>query len=242
MAPSFSDDDASDAEGTATPQQLLAELRRRLLSDETQVAELFGELRQQVDAIARQVAEAPQRPAPAAASVPVKPEPIAVRRDPLGFLDQSPQRADAGGLEALIFGPELCGDSSLAGERERMLADMAGGEPAALTLGGAIVQFRGATVERMPQLLKDIGEAWYAWQPHSSEGPDPLRDTLTRWLERKCDAAGVPNTIELVRPGDRFDSKRHHARQPGVEVIAVGGWVVLRDNGKVYTKATVTVK
>jgi hypothetical protein len=111
-----------------------------------------------------------------------------------------------------------------------------------MTLCGAIMLFRSATAERMPQLLKDIGEAWYAWSPHAADGDNELRDALCQWLERSCAEAGVPNTIELVRPGDRYDAKRHNARQPGVEVTNVSGWVVLRDNGKVYTKANVTVK
>ena len=52
----------------------------------------------------------------------------------------------------------------------------------------------------------------------------------------------MSNTIELVHPGERFDSTRHNASQRGVEITQVLGWIVLRDNGKVYTKASVAVK
>ena len=52
----------------------------------------------------------------------------------------------------------------------------------------------------------------------------------------------MSNTIELVHPGQRFDSMRHNAAERGVEITQVFGWIVLRDNGKVYTKASVAVK
>ena len=102
--------------------------------------------------------------------------------------------------------------------------------------------FRGSPPDRLPGLLKEVGEAYYRWQPLASHNDDPFRDELAAWLQRKCDEAGNPNTIELVRPGDRYDNRRHHAKQRGVEVDQVRGWVVLRENGKVYTKASVTVK
>lgn len=53
---------------------------------------------------------------------------------------------------------------------------------------------------------------------------------------------GLGNTIELVNVGDRFDIARHNASERGAVITAVQGWVVLRDNGKVYTKANVSVK
>jgi hypothetical protein len=65
---------------------------------------------------------------------------------------------------------------------------------------------------------------------------------LIAHLTECCEAAGVSNTIELVRPGDRYDHTRHNSKQRGVEIDGVFGWIVLRDNGKVYTKASVAVK
>ena len=65
---------------------------------------------------------------------------------------------------------------------------------------------------------------------------------MVAWLVRACEQAGMANTIELVSLGERFDSLRHNAQRPGVEITQVLGWIVLRDNGKVYTKASVAVK
>jgi hypothetical protein len=36
--------------------------------------------------------------------------------------------------------------------------------------------------------------------------------------------------------------QRHNAAERGVEVADVFGWVVLRDNGKVYSKANVSLR
>ncbi len=69
-----------------------------------------------------------------------------------------------------------------------------------------------------------------------------MEQALVAWLKRACEAAGIPNTIELVHPGERFDSARHTAATRGVEITEVRGWIVLRDNGKVYTKASVAVR
>ena len=69
-----------------------------------------------------------------------------------------------------------------------------------------------------------------------------MEQALAGWLQDACQQGGAANTIELVDPGQRFDAARHSAAQRGVEITAVQGWVVLRDNGKVYTKAAVAVK
>ena len=95
-------------------------------------------------------------------------------------------------------------------------------------------------MDRLPTLLKDVGEAWYRWQGEDSAS-DPLRDALIAWLHTRLEGVGLGNRIDLVRVGDRYDSKRHNAKNRGVEVTGVQGWVVLRDNGNVYTKANVTV-
>lgn len=36
--------------------------------------------------------------------------------------------------------------------------------------------------------------------------------------------------------------QRHNAKKRGADVSAVPGWGVLRDNGKVYSKANVSVR
>ena len=145
-------------------------------------------------------------------------------------------------MEQVMFGPELAANQSLFGDRSALLQGLYTGDAAALTLLGHLLIFRGATPDRMSGLLKDIGEAFFRWRPGAGIGPDAFRDELTGWLQRKCEEADVPNTLELVHPGDRYDSKRHHSKERGVEVDQVRGWVVLRDNGKVYTKASVTLK
>jgi hypothetical protein len=143
--------------------------------------------------------------------------------------------------EALLGG-ELAHNPALAGEKNRLLRGVLSGDPAACGLVGSLLQFRAAAADKMPPLLKDIGEAFYRWQPKSSGRPSDLEQALVQWLMRACEQAGMANTIELVGPGERFDSLRHNAARPGVEITQVLGWIVLRDNGKVYTKASVAVK
>lgn len=230
----------------------LDQLRQRLAEQQAEIAETFAALGGDVERLIDQFSHIPQAaavaPQPVAVSVAAPAPAATVQRVParsgaLDFLqEQESVEPTESNLETVVFGPAIASSPSLATERAQLIRDLTAGDTAAMTLCGAIMLFRGANAERMPQLLKDIGEAWYAWSPHTADGDDDLRDALCKWLERACAEAGVPNTIELVRPGDRFDAKRHHARQPGVEVVEVAGWVILRDNGKVYTKAAVTVR
>ena len=118
-----------------------------------------------------------------------------------------------------------------------MLSACSAAIPGASGLVGSLLLFRAAAADKMPPLLKDIGEAFYRWQPRTSNRPSEMEKALVEWLMRACDQAGMANTIELVDPGERFDSLRHNASRPGVEITQVLGWIVLRDNGKVYTKA-----
>ena len=127
-------------------------------------------------------------------------------------------------------------------DKNQLLNGVLSGDPGACGLVGSLLLFRSAAADKMPPLLKDIGEAFYRWQPKTSNRPSELEKALVEWLMRACDQAGMANTIELVNPGERFDSLRHNALRPGVEITQVLGWIVLRDNGKVYTKASVAVK
>ncbi|MFP6667263.1 MAG: hypothetical protein VB876_08120 [Pirellulales bacterium] len=145
-------------------------------------------------------------------------------------------------MEQVIFGLDLAANQTLSPERQTLLQGLYAGNADAMTLLGQILIFRGASADRMPGLLKEVGEAYYRWRSDTTTGQDPFRDELIGWLQRNCDQSGVPNTIELVQPSDRYDSKRHHSKDRGIEVDRVHGWVVLRDNGKVYTKASVTLK
>lgn len=143
--------------------------------------------------------------------------------------------------EALLGG-ELAHNPALNADKKRLLGGVLSGDPGACGLVGSLLQFRAAAADRMPPLLKDIGEAFYRWQPKTSSKPSELEKAMVAWLVRACEQAGMANTIELVSPGERFDSLRHNAPRPGVEITQVLGWIVLRDNGKVYTKASVAVK
>jgi len=194
-----------------------------------------------------------QQPAQAGTGFPDLSAPVRVARDLIrgkrsapaqvgSPQQQAPQPVQDDRWQKILFGGDLANNQALMALRDKLLEGLLGGERQATGLVGTILLFQAASAERMPQILKDIGEAYYRWHPRTQLGDDPLRDGLINWLRRKCEAAGVSNTIVLVRPGDRFESARHNAKQKGVEVTQVGGWVVLRDNGKVYTKANVAVK
>jgi hypothetical protein len=144
--------------------------------------------------------------------------------------------------ERAILGPALADDAALAFERQQLLSGILETDAGACALAGQLLIFHSSPTERMPQLLKDIGEAYYRWQPKTQPGTNPFEQSLSAWLQKTCEAAGIFNTIELVHPGERYDAARHNATGRGVEITGVHGWVVLRDNGKVYTKATVTVR
>jgi hypothetical protein len=154
----------------------------------------------------------------------------------------SSEAAVGGNWQEALLGGELAHNPALTADKNRLLGGVLNSDPAACGLLGSLLQFRAAAADKMPTLLKDIGEAFYRWQPRSSGGTSELEKALVQWLMRACEQAGMANTIELVTPGERFDSLRHNAARPGVEITQVLGWVVLRDNGKVYTKASVAVK
>ncbi len=141
-----------------------------------------------------------------------------------------------------LLGEELASQPELSGVRDQFLAELLQGNDGARALAGQLLVFRSTPMERMPQLLKDVGEAYYRWRPKVRPGPAPMERALASWLEAKCDGAGIGNRIELVDPGERFDATRHNATARGVEITEVLGWIVLRDNGRVYTKATVAVR
>jgi uncharacterized protein YoxC len=144
-------------------------------------------------------------------------------------------------LRALL-GQRLAEDPQLEAERERLFRDLLSGNGAARALLGTLLVFWSSPPEKMPTLLKDVGEAYYRWQPKKLGQHDKFEETLARCLQRSCQEAGISNTIELVVPGQRFDSNRHVSEQRGVEITEVRGWVVLRNDGKVYSKALVGVR
>lgn len=141
-----------------------------------------------------------------------------------------------------ILGPRLADYAGLDFQRQRLLNGVLEGNRDACSLVGQLLAFRAAPAERMPPLLKELGEAYYRWQPKTGPGSDKMEQALIACLQATMQEAGMANTIEVVHPGQRFDAARHKASAPGVEITGVHGWIVLRDNGKVYTKAAVSVK
>ena len=149
--------------------------------------------------------------------------------------------ASSGDWQRAILGNDLVEVPGLDFQRQQLLTGVLQGDPGACTLVGQLLVFRSAMSEKMPPLLKEIGEAFYRWQPKTAAA-NPMEDALVAWLTETMQDTGIGNTIELVHPGERFDSTRHSAASRGVEIAEVQGWIVLRDNGKVYTKAAVSAK
>jgi hypothetical protein len=144
-----------------------------------------------------------------------------------------------GNWSQIIFGDDLSAIPGVSGLSGSLLGDVYDGDNDAIGILGQLLSFRAATAERKPKLLKDLGEAFYAWKPL---GDAPLRDALIAWIHLLLSEAGIGNRVEIVQKGDRYDMQRHNSRDRGVEVSDVSGWVVLRENGKVYSKANVSVK
>lgn len=144
-----------------------------------------------------------------------------------------------------LFGEALSADADLAARLDGVCDNVVSGDSAASTLVGQLLIYRHAASERRPQLLKDLGEAYYRCFSKSEDADDPFEKALIAWLQKTCEQAGFQNTIELIHPGERFDATRHTAIEKGsggVEITQVHGWVVLRDRDKVYTKALVSVR
>lgn len=146
---------------------------------------------------------------------------------------------DGGNWSQIIFGEYLGVDPSISHLSGTLLADVYASDNDAVGLMGHLLDFRTATGERKPRMLKDIGEAFYRWKPIDDQ---TMRDALIAWIHTQLDAVSIGNRIEIVQVGDRYDMQRHNAKERGVEVSDVYGWIVLRENGKVYSKASVSVR
>jgi hypothetical protein len=125
---------------------------------------------------------------------------------------------------------------------QKLVDGLERGDVGAAGLVGRLLAFRAADAEELPILLKDVGEAYYGWSNQLSFERVALREALIRRLIAACGRAGMGHRIETVRVGDRFDRSRHQATAGGWEITVVRGWVVLRDNGSVYTKAEVETR
>jgi hypothetical protein len=152
------------------------------------------------------------------------------------------QDADAERWEFLLLGEAICTDDSLIDERRALLDAVRDHEPAAVGLAARLMLVQSAGADEMPLLLKEIGEAYYRWRPKNADVNDAFENALVAVLDRRIAEVGLRNSIDLVRPGDRYDAARHVTSDRGVEVTAVRGWAVLRDNGKPLTKASVALR
>jgi hypothetical protein len=145
-------------------------------------------------------------------------------------------------LESLLFGAELCRLATLAEERRGLVEQVLREDAAGVGLAGRLMLARTATAEELPSLLKELGEAYYRWRPKTADVTDAFEESLAQVLRQRIATVGLRNSIELVRPGDRYDASRHTSADRGVEVAAVHGWMVLRENGKALTKAQVSLR
>ena len=155
--------------------------------------------------------------------------------------DPSPVRdPSAEAWSKAIWGEKLTQAGGFAACLEELNRRFLEGDAGAATLAGQLLIFRHASPEAKPQILKDVGEAYYRTQPDDRDPDRPFEHALITWLQQDCDQAGLPNTIEIVHPGERFDKSRHSSTtKGGAEVAEVFGWVVLTENGRVYTRASV---
>lgn len=180
----------------------------------------------------------PVEAAPVASVVPAPAEPPPAQ--PMPASAPIPVTAgDGGNWSQIIFGEYLGVDPSISHLSGTLLADVYVGDNDAVGLMGHLLDFRSASGERRPRMLKDIGEAFYRWKPTDDQA---LREALIVWIHAQLDAVGIGNRIEVIQVGDRYDMQRHNAKERGVEVCDVYGWIVLRGNGKVYSKASVSVR
>ena len=186
-------------------------------------------------------------PAVPVAAVPVAATPVAAPAARPAAAAPPPARAGSipasggagGNWSQIIFGEQLNADPGIGALSGSLLAEVYATEPDAIGMLGYLLAFRSADQERKPKLLKELGEAFYLWKP---DGNPRLLEPLIQWVHATLDRAGINNRIEVVQVGDRYDMQRHNAKDRGAEVSSVAGWVVLRDNGKVYSKANVAVR
>ncbi|MFM9963712.1 MAG: hypothetical protein ACKV2Q_21090 [Planctomycetaceae bacterium] len=190
------------------------------------------------------VEELKQRlPPPSPARVPaivVEPEPV--EPPPLNPVIE-PNDARSQTWLRVLLGNVLFGNSVLQDSIQWLEQQALSGNGDALLLLGQLLVFRFSSADRKPALLKDVGEAFYRCFPKSLDASDPFEESLAAWLATECEAAGLPNRIELVHLGERFDASKHAPiERGGIEVTRVLGWVVLRDGGRVFSKASIQAR
>jgi hypothetical protein len=143
----------------------------------------------------------------------------------------------------LLVGEEMLSSEEETAHWQALAEEVYAEDRTATTLGGQMLLVRAAPRERMPQLLKDLGEAFYQWFNKRPDDSELLHDSMIQWINNKCEQANIPNTVEAVHVGDRFDHIRHNSDESGNEVVEVLGWVVTRKGAeRPYAKAKVSVR
>lgn len=235
-------DDGLHAPAAARLQSALTDLLSHLQSLQHKSDERFSLLCQRLTSLERRLSILPAAENDDSAEIDDNSTAAAAKHPSKERIQAESYAAGGNHWQDVIFGLELASNDSLASLRSALVADLQKGACTALTFLGCLLLFRAAEVDRMSPLLKDLGESYYAWCAGRDDSSENEQQALVAWLVRRCAAVGVTNVIELVRVGDRLDLARHSATGRGVDVAAVHGWVVLRDNGKVYTKAAVTAR
>ncbi len=142
-----------------------------------------------------------------------------------------------------IWGPELIESEGFVPFLDELNQRLLAGDAGIATLAGQLLVFRQSPPEAKPQQLKDVGEAYYRTRLDAAQPDHPFEGALISWLQHECERAGLPNTIEVVHVGERFDKSRHSSTtRGGAEVAEVFGWVVLTEGGRVYTRASVAAQ
>lgn len=190
-----------------------------------------------VDALAERCVSVPSPAAPVPPPLPPLPAPL-----PAG--GPSSRRSAGEELERVLLGEQLAADTTFADARQALVAGVVSREREACVLAGFLLLFQSVAVERLPQILKDLGEAFYQWHPKpAGREPDGFEAALVAWLNTRCAEAQIPNYVEVVQPGDRFDHLLHNAEQGGNEVLEVAGWIVARrGSDRPFAKARVTAR
>jgi hypothetical protein len=168
--------------------------------------------------------------APADAPLPAEPAAEAAGAAPL----QSGQH-----LLETILGADLTAEPAVRDQCQQLATAMLAGQAAATYLVGQLLIASTVSADGLPRVVKDLGEAYYAWHREQQDPGQELLTALKQWAEQRCRAVGILNRIELCTPGERFDSSRHAASEAGPSIAEVRGWIVTRGNEKVYSKASV---
>jgi len=227
------DQQSGDSDLLEAVERQFAGLNERLNGLDERVGELTLELKS-VREMAEEAAENDAVEPPETAEPESSQENVPSQGSDTGDIDET--------LGSLLLGDELCGDAALAADRSELLAGVQSGDIAAIGLASRLMLVQVAAKAELPPLLKEVGEAYYRWRPKNTDVSDVFEETLVETMHKRIADVGLRNSIEVVQPGDRYETSRHVTPDRGVEVSDVRGWAVMRENGKALTKANVGLR